>query len=73
MRADWAAQQLPDACGVAGFYARAEEKALTLDWLEKGYGQACTSMVHLRVDPQWDSLRGEPRFEELLRRMKLQH
>jgi hypothetical protein len=40
-----------------------------LDWLEKGYQQACTSMVHLRVDPLW----GEPRYVELLREMKLQN
>jgi hypothetical protein len=72
VRADWTAQQLPDACGLAGFYARAEEKALTLEWLDKGYEQRCTGMVHLRVDPQWEFLRGEPRYEELLRRMKLQ-
>ena len=73
VRADRAAQQNPDACGVAGFYARAEERALTMDWLEKAYEQRCTAMVHLRVDPQWDAVRGEPRFEVLLRRMKLQN
>ena len=73
VRADWAAQRLPDACGVAGFYARAEEKKLTLDWLEKGYQQGCTSMVHLRVDPLWSHLRGEPRYQELLRRLKFQN
>lgn len=71
VRADRAAQQLPDACGVAGFYARAEERALTMDWLEKAYEQRCTAMVHLRVDPLWDTVRDEPRFQALLRRMKL--
>ena len=29
------------------------------------------SLVHLAVSPQWDSLRGDPRFTERLRRMGL--
>jgi hypothetical protein len=26
--------------------------------------------VHLRVDPTWDALRDEPRFQALVQRMK---
>jgi len=29
------------------------------------------ALVHLAVAPQWDSLRGDPRFNECLARMKL--
>jgi hypothetical protein len=64
------AQQSQDAFRVAAFYARAGEKALALDWLEKGFEQRGPAIVHLRVDPTWDFLRGEPSFEALLRRMK---
>jgi len=70
VRADMAAEQSRDAFGVAGFYARAGERALTLDWLEKGYEQRGPGIVHLRVDPTWDALRDEPRFQALVQRMK---
>ena len=70
VRADVAAAQSRDAFGVAGFYARAGERALTLDWLEKGYEQRGPGIVHLRVDPTWDALRDEPRFQALMQRLK---
>lgn len=75
VRADLMAQQAQrgdvSPAGVAGFYARAGEKALALDWLEKGYEERETAMVGLGSGRGWDSLRGDPRFEALLRRMKL--
>jgi serine/threonine-protein kinase len=39
--------------------------------LEAGYEQRDVRMVFLGVDPKWDSLRTDPRFQSLLRRMKL--
>ena len=39
--------------------------------LEKAYNERDVHMVFLGVDPQWDSLRGDPRFTGLLERMKL--
>jgi tetratricopeptide (TPR) repeat protein len=56
------------ATGVAGYYARAGEKELALDWLEKGYQERETQMV--RVKGRY-SLRDHPRFQDLLRRMNL--
>ena len=65
-----AAEQSRDAFGVAGFYARAGERALQL-WIgSKGYEQRGPGIVHLRVDPTWDALRDEPRFQALVQRMK---
>jgi serine/threonine-protein kinase len=57
--------------GIAGAYARAGEVALALDWLEKAYEEHETMMVTLKGGRAWDALRGEPRFEAILRRMKL--
>ena len=37
-----------------------------LAWLEQGRAQRCNGMVTLKVDPAWDPLRAEPRFQELL-------
>ena len=44
-----------------------KEKALT--FLEMGYREKAPLMVWLKVDSLLDSLRPEPRFQDLLRRM----
>jgi hypothetical protein len=38
-----------------------------LSWLEQARAQRSNGMVTLKVDPAWDPLRAEPRFQELLR------
>lgn len=40
-------------------------------WLEKAYEQRDGAMVWLKVEPALDSLRSDPRFRHLLRRMRL--
>jgi hypothetical protein len=42
-----------------------------LHWLEKAYQEHSNSLTALKVDPTYDPLRGEPRFQELLRRLRL--
>jgi TolB-like protein/DNA-binding winged helix-turn-helix (wHTH) protein len=46
-----------------------KQEALTL--LERAYVQHCNVMTSLKVNPILDPLRAEPRFQELLRRVKL--
>ncbi len=46
-----------------------KEQAIT--WLEKAYENRDGSMVFLRVDPVFDSIRADARFVALLKRMKL--
>jgi hypothetical protein len=43
------------------------EKAI--DALEQAFDEHSASVGFLKVDPALDPLRGEPRFEDLLRRM----
>ena len=45
------------------------ERAETLAWLERGYKERDTKMVFLKVEPKWNSLRGDPGFEDLMRRV----
>ena len=40
-----------------------------LAWLERGYREREPRMVFLRAEPKWNTLRGDPRFQDLLRRV----
>lgn len=47
------------------------ERRLALDALECAFENRSGSMAFLRIDPLFDPLRGDPRFEELLNRVGL--
>lgn len=57
------------ATRIALVYAHAKEIDRALEWLEKAYKEHEPLMVYLGVDIQWDPLRDDPRFQELLSRM----
>jgi serine/threonine-protein kinase len=57
------------AASVAMIYTGLGEKARALDWLEAAYQERDVHQVLL--NPQWDSLRSEPRFLALLKEMRL--
>lgn len=46
-----------------------KDRALAL--LEKGYEEHDQGVNLLKIDPVWDSLRSDPRFQDLLRRVPL--
>jgi TolB-like protein/tetratricopeptide (TPR) repeat protein len=56
---------------IAAGYARLGEKDEAFAWLEKAYQERNYRMTLLKVDPQLDSLRSDPRFADLLRRVGL--
>jgi hypothetical protein len=56
---------------IARLYAHAGDKDHALEWLEKAYEERLPAMVHLGVDLDWSSLRSEPRFQDLMRRLNL--
>jgi tetratricopeptide (TPR) repeat protein len=53
---------------IARLYADTEDQDKTLHWLQTAYDQRDARLVHLR-DPDWDSLRSDPRFQDLVRNM----
>jgi TolB-like protein len=46
------------------------DKENGLDYLERGFRERRPMMVYTKVAPFYESIRGEPRFRELLRKMK---
>jgi tetratricopeptide (TPR) repeat protein len=56
---------------LAELYARVGENAMALDWLERAFEMREMSLVLLKVDPKWISIRSEPRFREILHRLRL--
>jgi DNA-binding winged helix-turn-helix (wHTH) protein/TolB-like protein/Tfp pilus assembly protein PilF len=56
---------------VAMLYARLGEKEQALARLQKAVEDRNFDVVHLKVEPLWDSYRSDPRFQNLLRRVGL--
>jgi TolB-like protein/DNA-binding winged helix-turn-helix (wHTH) protein len=62
------------AIGLAGAYARVDDKENAFRWLEKSYQEKEGGSITLvRWLPDFKSLRADPRFADLLRRMGLPH
>jgi TolB-like protein/Tfp pilus assembly protein PilF len=58
----------------AEIYASLGEKDRALDWLRKSYDdRSIASLAEIKVDPQFDPLRSDARFQELLHRINLSH
>jgi DNA-binding winged helix-turn-helix (wHTH) protein/TolB-like protein/tetratricopeptide (TPR) repeat protein len=54
---------------IATIYAGLGEKNQALVWLEKAYQDRSFWIATLKTNPQFDGLRGDSRFQELLRRV----
>lgn len=54
---------------IAEIYIGLGEKDRAFEWLEKAHGERNVQMVSLKVDPNLDGLRSDPRFQDLLRRI----
>jgi predicted Zn-dependent protease len=63
-------QSVNMAC-VAVAYLSVENKEQALAWLERAYQEQPNTLTSLKVDPIYDPLRSDPRFQELLRRVGL--
>jgi TolB-like protein/Tfp pilus assembly protein PilF len=56
---------------VAGIYAGLGDKTQAFHWLRRALDEHNDSLVALKVDPRFKSLRTDPRFREILRRVGL--
>lgn len=55
---------------IALIYNGLGERDEALIWLERGFEQRDPKMTFLKVDPKWNNLHHEPRFIDLMQRMK---
>ncbi len=56
----------------AVIYAYLGEKDQAFEQLGKAYEERDFNLAFLKVEPRWDPLRDDPRFQDLLRRMNLE-
>lgn len=49
----------------------AGEKDKAFEWLAKAYQEHDSGLVLLKVEPEFDNIRSDPRYADLLRRIGL--
>jgi len=54
---------------IAMVYAQLGNASQAMAWLEKAYQQHAWQMQQLKILPEWDPIRSDPRFQALLRKM----
>ena len=60
-----------DHRGMATVYASLGNNDMAFQWLEKSYEKREESLCSLKIDQKMDSLRSDPRFDDLLKRIGL--
>src|SRR5215813_12077362 len=56
---------------VARMFAHSGDKNSAIQWLERSYQRKESPLIRLAVFWDWDDLRSDPRFLDLLRRINL--
>src|SRR5256885_97996 len=69
---EMAKRQYVNTTAFASIYLGLGEKEKALDWLDKSYGDQESACWYLKVDPIYDSVRNEPRFQALLKKIGLE-
>jgi serine/threonine protein kinase/Tfp pilus assembly protein PilF len=60
-----------DPAWIASDYSLLAERDKAFTWLEKAYAEKSSFISYIKVSPKFDSLRADPRYADLLRRMGL--
>jgi serine/threonine-protein kinase len=66
-----ARQRFVPAAHVAMAYVGLERRDEIFRWFEKAYEERSQALTFLKIDPMFDSLRSDPRFVDLVRRVRL--
>ena len=54
---------------IAMYYSSAGNKEKAFQWLETAFSERSSWLIELKVDPVWKALHGDPRYDELVRRI----
>jgi hypothetical protein len=65
-----AAKALSWPPNIARLYAYAGDKDHAIEWLEEAYRRQDYGLVQLQIDPDWDTLRTDLRFQKIFANMK---
>jgi adenylate cyclase len=68
---EMATRQYVNTTAFATIYLGLGEKEKALDWLDKSYQDQESACWYLKVDPIYDSVREEPRFQALMKKVSL--
>ncbi|HKZ79703.1 MAG TPA: hypothetical protein VJ124_15625 [Pyrinomonadaceae bacterium] len=68
-----AKQRYVSSASIALIYSALGDQDQTFAWLEKADRERDGNLARLKVDPRFDSLRSDPRFADLARRVGLPH
>jgi TolB-like protein/class 3 adenylate cyclase/Tfp pilus assembly protein PilF len=52
-------------------YLGLQDKGQTLEWMERAYQGRWSDVIWIKTDPAYDWLRADPRFQALMKKMKL--
>ena len=68
---EWNRRQPVDPALFVDAYVGMGKKDEAFVWLERAYAQHSNALVSLKVNPMYDPLRSDPRFQDMLRRVGL--
>jgi tetratricopeptide (TPR) repeat protein len=54
---------------IAQTYARLGEKDQAIAWLERAYSERDAKLTYMKVEPAFDDINSDPRFQQLLRNL----
>lgn len=63
--------QFATSVQIAEIYAVLGDTDRAFTWLEKGFQERSSRLTNMNIDPQFDSIRSDPRYIDLLRRIGL--
>ena len=63
------AEKFVSAYDIAEVYLALGEEERTLDWLQKAADERSNMVIYLKVDPRFERLHSNPRFQDLVRRI----